>query len=78
MLDCFTVELAGECLGEAFVRTPARPNYSTHSLLVIAAASTEEPPTVNTEPVFDSRQTLEKFEVSISDILQVLRTIDSN
>ena len=41
------------------------------------SASTEEPPTVNTEPVLDSSQTLEKFEVSISDVLQVLRTVDS-
>ena len=41
------------------------------------SASTEEPPTVNTEPVWDSSQTLEKFEVSISDVLQALRTVDS-
>ena len=41
------------------------------------SASTEEPPSVNTEPVLDSSQALEKFEVSISDVLQVLRTIDS-
>ena len=34
-------------------------------------------PSVNPEPVLDSSQTLEKFEVSISDVLQVLRTVDS-
>ena len=41
------------------------------------SASSEEPLTVNTEPVWDSSQTLEKFEVSISDVLQALRTVDS-
>ena len=40
--------------------------------LITQSASTEEPPTV-----LDSSQTLEKFEVSISNVLQVLRTVDS-